>query len=362
MAALSIALRPGQAGQDEIQVFPAGQFRASDGRPQDVDTWRMDGDIAQALIERFNARQRRLVIDYEHQTLAAKANGQPAPASGWMKALEWREGKGVFALVDWTQRAKDHIDAEEYLYISPVFTYDEQGRPQEILHAALTNDPALDNMDAVRLAAASAYASDIAHGGARLSPAQSPKEIPMDEVLEALLSLLGLPDDATQDQVLAKLNEFADQAKQNADQVAALSNEVNKKDQEVAALKSNTGTPDPAKYVPVAALSDLQGQIAALSRENRSREVSELVTAALSSGQLAPALQGWATDLGMKDPQQLKTYLASAPAIAALSSTQTGGRAPGVDASRDGSTLSAAEREVCTRMNLDPTKFQASRG
>ena len=100
VAALSIALRPGQAGQvqHEIQVFPAGEFRAFDGRPDDVDTWRMDGDIARALIERFNARQRRLVVDYEHQTLAAATNGQPAPASGWMKSLEWREGQGVFAL------------------------------------------------------------------------------------------------------------------------------------------------------------------------------------------------------------------------------------------------------------------------
>ena len=90
-----------------------------------------------------------------------------------MKSLEWREGQGVFALVDWTKRAQDHIAAEEYLYISPVFTYDKQGRPQDILHAALTNDPALDNMDAVRVAAASALASGIAHGGALPFPAQS---------------------------------------------------------------------------------------------------------------------------------------------------------------------------------------------
>lgn len=357
VAALSIALRPGQAGQDEIQVFPAGEFRASDGRPQDVDTWRMDGDIARALIERFNARQRRLVIDYEHQTLAAKTNGQPAPASGWMKSLEWRDGKGVFALVDWTKRAKAHIDAEEYLYISPVFTYDEQGRPQDILHAALTNDPALDNMDAVRLAAASALASGIAHGGAQPNPAQSPKEILMDELLKALLALLNLPDDATEEQILAKLNEYTAKAKQDADQVAALTGEVKEKEKEVVALKSNAGNPDPAKWVPVAALTALQGQVAALEKDGRAREVGELVTAALSSGQLLPALKDWATDLGMKDPAQLKAYLENAPAIAALSGTQTGGRKPNGDSSQ----LSEAEMAVCTRMGLDPAKFKAAR-
>lgn len=357
VAALSIALRPGQAGQDEIQVFPAGEFRASDGRPQDVNTWRMDGDIARALIERFSARQRRLVIDYEHQTLAAKTNGQPAPASGWMKSLEWREGKGVFALVDWTKRAKDHIDAEEYLYISPVFTYDKQGRPQDILHAALTNDPALDNMDAVRLAAASALASGIAHGGARPFPAQSLKETPMDELLKALLALLNLPDDATEEQILASLNEYIAQAKQDADQVAALTGEVEKKGREVAALRSDVGNPDPTKWVPFAALTALKGQVVALENAGRTREVGELVTAALSNGQLVPAMRDWATALGMKDLAQLKEYLEKAPAIAALSGTQTGGRQPNGDPSQ----LTETEMAVCKNLGLDPAEFRAAR-
>lgn len=317
----------------------------------------MDGDIARALIERFNTRQRRLVVDYEHQTLAAATNGQPAPASGWMKSLEWREGQGVFALVDWTKRAQDHIAAEEYLYISPVFTYDKQGRPQDILHAALTNDPALDNMDAVRLAAASALASGIAHGGALPFPAQSPKEIPMDELLKALLALLNLPDGATEDQILAKLNEYIAQAKQDADQVAALTGEVEKKDKEVTALKSNAGNPDPTKWAPFAALTALKDQVVALENAGRTREVGELVTAALSNGQLVPAMKDWATELGMKDPAQLKAYLDKAPAIAALSGTQTGGRQPNGDPSQ----LTDIELAVCKNLGLDPAKFKAAR-
>ncbi|WMD23093.1 phage protease [Achromobacter seleniivolatilans] len=358
VAALSIALRPGKDGQaqDEIQVFPAGEFRASDGRPEDVDTWRMDGDIARALIARFNARNRRLVIDYEHQTLAAATNGQPAPASGWMVALEWREGEGVYARVDWKQRAQAYIKAEEYLYISPVFTYDKQGRPQDILHAALTNNPALDNMEAVRLAVASALAPGIAHGGAQLLPAQSPKESKMNELLKALFALLGLADDATEEQALAKLSEYSDKAKQDADQVAALTTEVENKKEEVAALTSSAGKPDPAKYVPIAALSALQAQVATLTTDQRARDVAELVTVALSANKLTPALKDWAVALGMKDPAQLKAYLDQAPAIAALSGTQTGGRQPG----GNGSQLNDEQMAVCTRMGLDPQKYLKS--
>lgn len=357
VAALSVQLRAGQA-QDEIQLFPAGEFRASDGRPEDVDAWRMDADIARALIERFNARKRRLVIDYEHQTLAKAQNGEPAPASGWLVSLVWREGQGVYAKVDWTKRARAYIDADEYLYISPVFTYDKQGRPQDLLHAALTNDPALDNLDAVQLAVACAFASGIAHGGALPFPAQSPKECTMNELLKALLALLELPDDATEEQALAKLNEYAAKAKQDADQVAALTTEVAQKKDEVAALTALAGTPDPAKYVPLAALTTLQSQVATLSQDQRKRDVDQLVTVALSANKLPPALKDWATNLGMKDPAQLRAYLDTVPAIAALSRTQTGGRSP----EGDGSQLSDDELAVCTRMGLDPAAFLKARG
>ncbi|MGE1673772.1 phage protease [Pseudomonas aeruginosa] len=35
-----------------------------------------------------------------------RENGQPAPAAGFFRALEWREGQGLFAQVELTARAK----------------------------------------------------------------------------------------------------------------------------------------------------------------------------------------------------------------------------------------------------------------
>jgi phage I-like protein len=77
------------------------------------------------LIAAADARQTPYVIDYEHQTLRSAKNGLPAPASGWFKKLEWREGVGLFAVdVEWTDAAAAAIDAGEYRFISPVFLYD----------------------------------------------------------------------------------------------------------------------------------------------------------------------------------------------------------------------------------------------
>jgi phage I-like protein len=71
--------------------------------------------------------------------------------------MRWLEftPKGIFADVEWTDKAAASIAAKEYRYISAVFSYDTKGYVRKIFHAALTNYPALDGMDEV-LAAASA--------------------------------------------------------------------------------------------------------------------------------------------------------------------------------------------------------------
>jgi phage I-like protein len=160
-----------------IQLFPTGAFKARDGRPKDVlaGHWYIDGQVAARLIAKAAALATDLVIDYEHQTLNSAENGQPAPAAAWFKgkALEWREGLGLFATqVDWTGTAAAMIAAKEYRYLSPVFSYDKQsGEVLELHHVGLTNSPALDGMNSLpalaaarfNLASASVVQRDVRH-------------------------------------------------------------------------------------------------------------------------------------------------------------------------------------------------------
>lgn len=144
IAALSQPLPP--AAFTEFRMLPAGVFRAADGsgRPAGVPGWSINGAIAQRIIAGRAGRD-DLVIDYEHQTIAAAANGQPAPAAGWIGRLEWREGDGLHAAgVRWTNRAAAMIAAREYRFISPVFTFDgKTGEVGDIQSAGLTNNPGL---------------------------------------------------------------------------------------------------------------------------------------------------------------------------------------------------------------------------
>lgn len=130
-----------------FRLIPAGLFRAVDGRPQGLPGWTIDSEAARQVIVAVSSMVGDLVIDYEHQTLMASANGLPAPAAGWFKALEWREGDGLYVTdARWSDNAAAMIRGREYRYISPVFTYDKAGRVTGLLSAAITNTPALDGL------------------------------------------------------------------------------------------------------------------------------------------------------------------------------------------------------------------------
>jgi len=326
----------GTTAPTEILLIPAGEFRARDGRPADVDAWRMDAAAAATIIARAEAARGEFVIDYEHQTLKADENGQPAPAAGWFKRLEWREGSGLWAVdVRWTERARAAIEAGEYRYISPVFQYDRRtGRVTGVLMAALTNYPALDGHSDLAAQAAARFQTD-----------QEDDTVDREQLIE----LLGLAADATDEQI----NEAIAVLKAKADAAEAT-------EAELAALKAKAGDnqPDPAKWAPVEVVRELQEQVAALSGAVRTREVDELIDQAVDQGKLLPAQVEWARALGAKDIEALKGYIDSAPTIAALSGTQTGGRPP-EEAGQDG--LSAEELAVCRATGIDPDEYKKAK-
>ncbi|AKH39407.1 hypothetical protein AAW31_02265 [Nitrosomonas communis] len=288
----------------EIQLFPAGEFRATDGRPRDVPNWYIDATLAADLIAEFESRVNRTVVDYEHQTLLSAQNGQPAPAAGWFGKLEWRpstgsgQAEGLFAVdVEWTERANQMIEAGEYRYISPVFTYDKKtGAIKRLLNAALTNNPALDGMDAV---AASQFLSI------------EGEDMQLEQLLTALRKLSGQNETADADSVLASLTTL-----------------LSSKDDAIAALKAVADHPDPAKFVSIDVMKSLQNEVTALKAEKIEHEVDDVVEVALSEGKLLPAQEEWARKLGKENLASLKQYLAAAQPIAALTKTQTGGKVP----------------------------------
>lgn len=317
----------------EIQLFPAGPFRARDGRPHGVDAWVMDAQAAARLIHQAGQRRTPFVIDYEHQTLTAETSGQPAPAAGWFVHLEWREGDGLYAVdVEWTARAKAMIEADEYRYLSPVFRFDPNtGEVRELLMAAVTNNPAIDGI------------ADLA--AARYLTTTSQEASDVDE---KTLKLLGLAKDASEEQIQAAIEALRAKAGQADELQEAL-----------AAARAQPGKseePDPAKYVPVETVRKLQEQVAALSTQVQGTEVERLVNQGLEDGRLLPAMEDWARSLGEKDTAALRAYLDNAQPIAALTGQQSAGAAAGQE--REAGALSEAQLAICKATGISPEDYR----
>lgn len=318
LLATALALALTDAANGTAQLLPAGEFAARDGRPGPGKTWKLKDAEGRKLAEQLNAVAAKtpIAIDYEHQTILAATNGQPAPSAGYMLSFEWRDGEGLWARVQWTERALSFIQAGEYRYISPVILYDADGQVTGLHNAALVSTPALLGMDAVQAALAADFTTD---------PPTHQKESTMD--LATLVALLGLAAGATAQDVTTAIQALltrpavpAALAAQlglqgNADEAAAL-----------AALTKKLATPDPATMQQLTAL---QAQVAQLQSAALDRQVVELVDGAIAALKMAPAQREWALGLGRANLEQLKSFIAASPAIPGLQGQLAGRTDPG---------------------------------
>lgn len=334
---ISARVSPETAGgpaPGRIQLFPIGEFSARDGRPGTLKgvkakAWTITPGIAAAVVARWQARETPLVVDYEHQTMNAAENGKPAPAAGWIESLEM-EADGLYATVKWTDAARAFIQADEYRYISPSFTFDPKtGAVLELKCAALTNYPALDGMAAVA--------------------ARTEDDSPMKkETLEALRHFFGLAADADEAAVVAALKAQGDGRTLTA--MLAVAKEAD---------------PDPAQYVPAAMLTAAQEKNAALAAKVKELEgegtlaaLTAEIDAALADGRLPKACEGWAKTTAKTNPEAIKSYIASAVPVAALKGTQTGGTSP---SGAPVAALTDEELYACNQLGLSNADFIAAK-
>lgn len=121
-----------------IQLFAGpSDVAARDGR-----AWKKTNP--QLLVEAFAREGRDLPIDVEHATEIKGPKGEPAPAVGWMTAIEVRDDGSVWARVKWNDDGVELLTKKRYRYISPAFRFNMDTREiLELTSAGLTNNPAL---------------------------------------------------------------------------------------------------------------------------------------------------------------------------------------------------------------------------
>ncbi|HHF4380712.1 TPA: phage protease [Haemophilus influenzae] len=335
VAACSFEINKAKYGR--IQLLPYGKFRAADGRPTDVEAWYVTDTNGADVVALANNQRNPLPIDYEHQIIHSLKNGKEAPSAGWMEYFYFTP-QGIFADVRWTDKAADYIKNGEYRYISAVFAYDTEGYVRKIFHAALTNTPALDGMEEAMVAASVNLLQE---------------DNPMNKkLLAALCTLFVLKADASEADITEKVTALSAAKGDSAVDVLDVYAKLAEKEQSVAALSTQVGNPDPAKFVPVEQVAALQADFNALKTSVEADKKAALITAALSQGKLAPALKDWAQSLSV---EALSAYLEKAPAMAALS----GEPQAKDDPEQNVAALSAAEQAAARALGMTEAEFIA---
>lgn len=311
----------------------------------------------------------RLLFDYEHQTLRAQENGQPAYASGWgreLRIVETESGHALEARVEWTSRADTAIRAQEYAYLSPVYFW--AGRDKRtnapigaVLHSvALTNNPFLTDLPAVAATdplpetPMSAPSSLLPLLAGLLALSASATE---DQVVErvrdlstegaALRTRLGLALTATQTEVEAKLVELSEQARVGAVALTHLP-EGTTPDKAVTLLPPALGH---AGYV---ALSDHEAVKADLDKLKAER----LVERAEAAGKITQAQRNWLEGWALSDLTKAAAWVEVAPKTFPGAAQQRAGKVATPSASH---ALTDDERKTCAQLGVSEEDYLKQR-
>ncbi|MCG9040427.1 phage protease [Laribacter hongkongensis] len=153
--------------------------------------------------------------------------------------------------------------------------------------------------------------------------------------LRELIALLGLPETAQETDILDA----------------------------VKALRDRTDSePDPARFVPIAVVKELQRKLAEALQQQSGQEMEQVIAAAMSDGRLLPFQEAWARKLGESDLAQLREYVDQAAPIAALRGTQTGGKPPVGSSGTRGRQLTSAELQAAKALGRTPEQYLALLG
>ena len=245
-----------------------------------------------------------LPIDENHSTDLSAPKGGASPAFGWMKNLCADETGAIWADVDWTERGRDALARNDYKFISPVFLHNEKGEINCILRAALTNSPnlTLPALNSEQL------------------ENKNETEVPMNK---ELLALLGLPETATEAEI-----------------IAAVKNLIPAK--ESTALQAEKSKVDLAAYAPRADLNAMETravtaekQLAELNAAQLKKDAEAVVDEAIANRKIAPVskAQYLALCSTKEGLETFKGIVAASPAIISTEPAAPAASAPGAQVS-----------------------------
>jgi len=292
-------LAPLDSVPNTIMIFKSGITTAKwiSGKE---DNFILDEQSANDIIKNFKALKHDMVIDWEHQSehQSFSSPDGTSPAAGWITDLVFVKDKGLFANVNWTERAVAALKSREYRYFSPVFSVTEDNKINEIFSIGLTNTPAILGIKPIA-------AKKI--GVTTMTP---------EELIALILDKLGLPADATQEELLLAIDELqtvpVDSAPASPDSVPASEN----------ADVVSSSVPEPDKWVSANIFKEnmniLQHKLNDLMKEKEQNECSKFIDHGMRQGKIVSDTKEVWESLFKNDKANSYARLEKAPVIASV--------------------------------------------
>lgn len=307
---LSATVSDGKAPEWVELIPPGPNVTGRDGRQ-----WLFDEQAGMLVQSSFLGRAIDLPIDWEHATQHRASKGESAPAAGWIKQLELRNG-ALWGLVDWTPRASEQVINREYRFLSPVFDFDpDTTRIARLVSAGLTNKP---NFLLTALNQENTEVTPVT-----LSP--------------ALLTALGLPATATEEQALAATAQL-----------------------KATAQATNAEKPNLEQFMPRADYDNVlqratnaEQALAEQKKTEHNKQVDALLTSATQAGKITPATLDYHRAACQDETglARFKAFVDAAPVVAAPSNLDE--RKP----DKTATALNSEEQQVAKLLDMSDEYF-----
>ena len=189
-----------------VQLSPFGDFVLHDGGKMNGTVQHCTREAFEALVANWKeCGSPEVLVDVDH----ASATGGSTEAAAWARNLRV-EDEGLCADFELTPRGRELVEGRSYRFVSPGWTLSKDGTPVSLCSVALTNRPNLPVKPVVN-------ADET--GGRDPDDPNSRKDNPEMDI-KKLAAALGLPETATEEEVLAAIKAMQDREAQAAAEAA----------------------------------------------------------------------------------------------------------------------------------------------
>lgn len=283
---------PADSGAPEwVHLIPTvqGEVQTYDGRGP-----YLMADI-EAVIQASMANARGMPIDENHATDVAAPVGLPSPARGWIVELQAR-ADGLWGRVEWTAEGAKLVSDKAYRGLSPVLAVSKADKKTvgAVLRASLVNKPNLRGLTALQ------------------------QEANM-ELLKKLAEMLGLPLEASEDEVLSAIKA----------KMTGNVEELNSALAEIGIVVGLEGTAAPGEIVTASKgyskdafvalqseLADVTGRLTTLQQDGAKKAATAFVDAAIAAGRVGvKPLRDHYIARHMSDPASVELEIGAQPVL-----------------------------------------------